>query len=263
MSEKCLRPKCPNRGHRSRRGLCAKHRAAELKQSGRAMGFAEVGPVVEHLRMLQRSGLSIRCISERSGLSHFGIALILDGGRERVRAETVRKLLSVKPDGLTQAYDGALIPAVGTVRRLRALHAIGYTGSTLAKMLGAGHGDMVRVLLTGAQPTVRAATARRVAEIFRELQLKPLPRDRKTSRAINRSQMLGWPRPLEWDEAHLDDPKALPLRGALPADDFLEAYDKLRSRGCTDVQIADLMGVRPGSLNKRLARMRRRGVVAA
>lgn len=260
MSEfpKCLRPNCPNSGHPSRRGLCSKHRAAQLKDSGRAMGYTDVEPVIAHLRLLQRSGLSIRCVSERSGLSHFGIALILAGERRRVRAETARKLLAIEPDSLTQAYDGALIPAVGTVRRLRALHAIGYTGTALAKMLGAGHGDMARVLLTGSQPNVRAATARRVAEIFRDLQLKPLPPSRTTSRAINRAKSLGWALPLEWDEDAIDDPSAQPFKAALSDEDFARQYEKWRARGYDNARIAELLGVRPRSLTKRLWRTRRR-----
>lgn len=260
---KCVRPNCPNRGHPSRFGRCSKHRNQELRESGRSMGHTDAGPVVEYLQMLQRSGLSIRCISERSGVSHFGISLILAGKRERVLAETARKLLSVKPDSLNQAYDGALIPSTGTVRRLRALHAIGYTGSTLAGMLGAGHGDMVRVLLYGSQPKVRAATARRVAEIFRELQLKPVPPSRVTSRAINRAKSLGWALPLEWDEDAIDDPSALPFKQSLSDEDFTFQYEKWRARGYDNNQIAALLGLRPRSLTKRLWRARRRDAVAA
>lgn len=218
------------------------------------MGFASTQPVVEHLVQLQRAGLSVGCISKCSGISAFGITLILRGRRQRVRADTAEKLLSVKPLDVLRSNDGDYIPSVGTVRRLRALYAIGYSGAVLAAGLGYDS-DTVCRYLTGTKSLVRAFTARKVADMFDNLQVCPPPPSRSASRAINRARKLGWAVPLAWPEDRIDDPSARPYRPIELPEGWLDEYEKLKSRGYTQKKIAALMGINSDSLRTRLRRI--------
>lgn len=250
---KCRRPNCGNTGSPARRGLCSKHRHLELLQSGRPMGYADVQPVADHLTRLLRAGLSVSCISRCSGMSAFAIYLILQGKREKVRAATAANLFAVKPSDVLRSEDGAHIPSVGTVRRLRALHAIGYTGTDLATRLDFSS-TTVRELLAGEKPLVRASTARSVAALFNALEVNPRSRSGSTSRAINRAKRLGWPVPFSWDGDTIDDPGARPCVPQLTVDDWLPEYEKLRAKGYHKRKIAALMGIEATSLNSRLRR---------
>lgn len=248
---KCRRPSCGNDGQRNLRGWCLKHHRAQMRQDGRDIGYAHAEPVREHLLTLQRAGLSYRCIGRCADVSLRTVLLVAQGKREKIWAHTAQKLMSVTA---ADVRNGALVPAIGTIRRLRALHAIGYTAAQLAKLSGCAN-KPVRDLLLGGQSTVRQSTATRVASMFDELQLKPLAPSRTTSRAINRARKLGWATPLQWDEDRVDDPAARPSCGQEIADGWWDEYQKLKARGYTQKKIAVLMGINADSVRARVRRL--------
>lgn len=104
----------------------------------------------------------------------------------------------------------ALVPALGTVRRLRALMALGWPSPQLAGRTGMATEQVLR-LVAGGRERVRRGTAAAVARLYDELSMRPGPSTRTRLRATAR----GWMPPLAWDEDSLDDPAAVPV--ATPA----------------------------------------------
>lgn len=244
-------------------GACYQTWLSRQKAYGRfESAFVPVGPVLAHLNELNRAGLGSARIAELAGVPRRTVQALthsrVSGTCWRSRADAI---LSVPvPTGpLDDALaDGAQIPSAGTVRRLRALTASGYTASDLAQRLGM-HFQVVSRIQRGGQPGVTVRIARAVADLFDQLQMTPGP----SEHAKTRARQLGWALPLEWDEDAIDNPSAKPFKQALSDQDFTLEYGKLRARGYGNDQIAALLGVHPRSLQKRLWRARRRATAAA
>jgi hypothetical protein len=149
------------------------------------------------------------------------LARILYDGR-RPQAVTVDKILAVQVDA-----EPALrtVPAVGTVRRLRALRAIGWTNNVLAPRLGVDE-DCVSRIAFGHRDTVRRSTAAKAEALYRELSEHPAPVTPHTSATRTRARMQSWFPPIAWDAELLDDPDALPclLPAVEPVDRVLELH---------------------------------------
>jgi len=95
---------------------------------------------------------------------------------------------------------------VGTVRRLQALVAIGYTQSDIAIKL-AVHVPNLSPLLHGAPESVAASTASAVASVFDRLWMYPVAGAAgERARLVARSHR--WVSPLAWDD--IDDPAEIP-----------------------------------------------------
>jgi transposase-like protein len=105
------------------------------------------------------------------------------------------------------------VPAHGTTRRIRALHALGWTGADLGARLGV---SLYRVsqLAVEKSPTVHPDTAAAVRRLYAALSMTVpdhhpawlLARTRRTAAAK------GWAVPLLWDDHALDDPAGRPSR---------------------------------------------------
>lgn len=91
----------------------------------------------------------------------------------------------------------------GTLRRLRALSAAGWTWKLLTAELGAGYSahDLLRSHRT------RRETAARVAEMYERLEQQPGP----SRRAAGHARSKGWAPPECWFGIDMDDPAAVPV----------------------------------------------------
>jgi transcriptional regulator with XRE-family HTH domain len=100
-------------------------------------------------------------------------------------------------------------PPHGTVRRLQALCAIGWTQGELGERLGITSSrvsNIIRLTRTG----VWIHTAEAVAALYDELSMTvPTGRDSNYARTYAASK--GWAPPLAWDDEAIDDPDARPV----------------------------------------------------
>ena len=180
----------------------------------------------------------------------------VDASLRTITASTANRLLAVTPNQLVHAF----VDATGTIRRLRALVAVGYSQKDLAAHLGMHVGNFSTLIRQG-RPRVSAKTFSATCILFRELWSHPVngkPGDR--SRAIARSQ--GWVGPLAWDD--IDDPDEvsnitgntsnlideiaveLALTGAvvkLNKAERTEAITRLHSKRWSDNRIADTLHI--------------------
>jgi hypothetical protein len=141
------------------------------------------------------------------------------------------------------------IDSIGTVRRLRALAAAGYTQQNLARRLAVNEFWLL-AMIEGDSDTIDADSAARVAALFNEIQMIPGPCVKERERARVRL----WASPLAWDEGAIDDPAAKPHRGRQKPLPFPERYAEMRQLGCKDTEILRHWNIKPQSLLRQLDR---------
>lgn len=98
----------------------------------------------------------------------------------------------------------------GTVRRLKALTAVGIGRREIAERLGVSE-RAVQLLRNTKAPIVRLETARRVAALYDEL-WDAQRTGRVATAARSHARAAGWSPPLAWDD--IDDPTEKPSIGA-------------------------------------------------
>lgn len=233
------------------KGLCITHYESQRRKQiayGRWEAYVDAQPVREHVRALREAGVGKRRMTELSGVSKNVVARLVNGRPDRpvkrVTQETSDKLMSIPLPQIPWSVhaDGAQIPAVGSIRRMQALVAAGYTVQFLAGRLTGWDTDVHR-LINEEQKLITSARARRIAELFSELQLQPGDSDRARQYGAARR----WVLPMEWDEETIDDPTAEPVRAAWTPEsaraERREQVAELTARGHSTEEIADLLRV--------------------
>ncbi|GAB3884470.1 hypothetical protein [Terrabacter terrigena] len=140
------------------------------------------------------------------------------------------------------------VAPVGTMRRLQALYALGWTCPEIGERLGVSD-SRVGHIMTGLYKRVTPETAARVRAVYDELSMtvpvdKPMVRRGDCpihERGRNDARRRGYAPPLAWDEETIDDPSARPahlLRRAAPRG-FDEAAVRRRIDGDQAVQLSD------------------------
>lgn len=199
---------------------------------GRWAPYVDADTARRHVQGLVAQGMGLKRISVVSGVPQSALSKLLYGQRRadgtrvptaRIRPQTETKLLGTQVD----LAAGARVPAVGTVRRLRALVALGYSMNSLARRLGRDP-SRFGVLIHGHVGTTRA-TADAVRAIYDELSMKPpTTADHRSRIAVSRARQYatahGWASPLAWDDDAIDHPAALPqMSPDATADDLGQA----------------------------------------
>jgi len=197
--------------------------------------------------------MSIAEISRVSGVSHGTVRNIIGERVAAVSPATARALLALRGRG---QGDGE-VPSLGCARRLQALTAIGWDGSSLASELGWSP-DFIRHLRAGATEAVHAATHARVADAYVELSRRP-QQGAKAERARRHAAREGWPAPAAWDEDELDDPRVVaasptPIGRAQRTRDRLEDIRDMLATGEHPEMIAQRLGVKRASVARMLDR---------
>lgn len=193
-------------------------RRSRLTAYGRTSEFRKervpVAPIREHIAALMAYA-GLERIADTAQVSR---SAVLDayygprGATKRARrvneeertisASHASRILSVTSDQIEAAF----VEPSGTVRRLRALVAIGYTETELSAHLGMLMGNF-SPLIHGRRPRVTAATYAATRALFDQLWNQPLT-GAKADRARRLARRNGWFGPLAWDD--IDDPGEQP-----------------------------------------------------
>jgi len=208
-----------------------------------------------HLDMLRGAGMGLRQINLSTGIARSTLQQL--AGRKRISRATEASVLAVRPAPAA----GARVDGTGTMRRLRALMAIGWSGKQL--------GDRLDITTANLWPLVRgrehvhAATARKVADLYDQLWDQPGNRQK----SINLAQRRGWALPLAWDDDEIDDPAATPCLDTratgvqVPLDVLLEDFEHTRGQHGGNTRLAaERLGVTRDALERALHRARAAGV---
>ncbi|WP_422744281.1 hypothetical protein ACN27B_08540 [Micromonospora sp. WMMD754] len=174
-----------------------------------------------HLEKLRAAGMKGRDIYTAAGVSRGTYeAVAYKPNRKFVLADVGEKILAVpvppKPDRLPPLSN--LVDPTGAVRRVHALQRIGWTFRDICEAGGLS----TRVEGIATQTWITRDTAAGVRRAYESLSMTPGPSGITAKRAAR----AGWPPPLAWDDATIDDPNAEPVLNAEPAGDP-DAYDPI------------------------------------
>lgn len=189
----CRLPECVNENYRYMSRLRLEHHRGQRRR-------CDATQTRHHIERLLAAGWTQAQIARAAGLVHHLISDIRRG-KQTIANNTAYAILTVPigpPPAGTRDVD-----ATGTMRRLRALVAIGWPIEQLAPQLGiypTALGNIAR----GELRSVRATTADAVALLYQHLVRQPGPSNR--SRILARKK--GWHGPLAWEA--IDDPNEQP-----------------------------------------------------
>lgn len=213
----------------------------------------DVAEVRAHIDGLRAAGMSVRAIAAAAGLSIGTVSPITWADHvKNVRGVTVpvaRALLAVT--GPEQSPPQSLVPAVGSVRRLRALARMGWTVRDVAADCGIAH-QTLSGLTEDGRTTMARATA--LAATYDRLSMRVGPSTRTRAWATNR----GYAPPLAWDDSTIDDPTARPEGAGYRPAPVIESIRELEAQGLTRDAIAGRLGITRDAVDHAISRAERR-----
>lgn len=190
------------------------HRAESAILDERKARLAEARLIIAQWKGL---GFSDRAIGRGAGIDGYTVWRVQAQSFVQVTARVLDRLESLTFDAIMRsAGDHEAVPALGAVRRVRALAANGWPITELPLSKGTRHrlDDIDNPMTTCAASTWRAvaATYERLGdEIGPDIERLIVSRDRK------------WAPPVGWSPGTLDDPRARPwtsVRGSFPKEDI-------------------------------------------
>lgn len=229
------------------------------------------GPAAAHAQKLLDRGLTLSQVGRECGLQASTIRRLVNGQQE-ILAVNAAKVLAVPLNVRVTRGD---VPAVGAVRRVRALYALGHLNYVIAEEAGVSR-DTVCSLASGAWSTVRVSVDDGVREAYDRLSMQT-GSSWKTRRL---AESKGWAPPLAWDDDAIDDPNAVPQTDAvapiateggnvadrwlmgesviLGADDYKQVVRHLFEwTASTPVEIAERLGTSPAAVEQTWSRIKR------
>lgn len=172
-----------------------------------AASWCDAQPARDHIAALRAAGMGTRRIAEKAGVNRSAVDVIVRGKHgypaTRILRRNAEAILAVTVD----LAPCALVDPTGTVRRIQALAAIGWSFTATGARIG-WSAQNVSALVRGDRGCI-AATAQLVRADFDRWCMTPGPSNRARLLAARR----GWPPPLAWDDDTIDDPAASPDLG--------------------------------------------------
>lgn len=223
----------------------------------RARGFSsrtDPAPTRVRLRQLLDAGAGWNELRAATGLSHSTMFNILEGTTPTVTRETERKIFTVRLSNVLTP--SRRMPALGTIRRIRALYAAGHTTKAIERSSGLSH-SLICHLASAKMSVVTAAVHDAIRGAYTEL----APLTGTCARNRYRAERERWRHPGDWHDDDLDvadpdedpddiDPIAIERALArepveLSRAERLEITRLLTGEGHAAHDIADRIGVTP------------------
>lgn len=195
---------------------------AEMMKPGRAvvLGLTRAVHDVTHVALLDTTGQILldepctrRCLL--SLVEQTSRRIVIAYNQAGTAAAIERAALHHRVE-LQHLEETALVPAIGSTRRIRALATLGWSVAKLAAELGVNRQRLGRLALSD---TTSVETARAIGTLYDRLWCIPAPASTSAdkaaaTRARAESSRLGWNKPLDWEDDTLDDPNAQPFNEA-------------------------------------------------
>ena len=183
---------------------------------------------------LVSEGYPIIRIAEAAGVPQPTVSRLVNRRWQRIHRDTAARLETVtRASIIALSPPGAIVPALGTQRRIHALARLGWTfhqmadnDQALRKMIG----DVSR----GERQRITVASFLAVKAIYDRMSMEP----GGSVQTISRATRNGWAPPLAWDDDTIDSPDATPDFGG--AD---RGRRELYAAGLCDRAIASEEGV--------------------
>lgn len=185
----------------------------------------DAGPVRDHIRALKAAGIGNQRLAQLAGVSASTVSKLVhrdpnrrDGlPQQNITPATAAKILAVQAS-LENASKGALLDGTGTLRRLHALHARGWSRRALAAELGVATYSLGYIEQRG---TATGSMARAVRDLYDRLWDQQPPNGTQQEQAaitttLRWAAQNRWQPPAAWDDETIDDPTSRP-RGTVRA----------------------------------------------
>jgi hypothetical protein len=180
------------------------HRQADVQRELRRLnGERNLVPCAEilpHIQMLRDSGMSQTMIAREAGVAQAVISYITTGRNQACRTGHANRILAVQP----HRFDGnAERPAIGSIRRIRALYSLGHSRAAISQLSGLSIAS-ISLLAEARWNVIDNLAATALAAAYEQL---------KDSRGNNwknerRAAAEGWQDPTWWEDfGGIDNPK--------------------------------------------------------
>lgn len=224
---------------------CKAYRLARINVGGNLR--VDAAPAIARLHRWSAQGWSHRQIATATGASGRVVHNLLAGQLDLINPATAARILAADVL-LTGVPEYTRVPAVGAIRRGRALVAIGYPVAYLAPLVPMAAQKLAPALLHDPE-MVQVRTARGVAAAYDRLwdqdpvQCGVLPAIAARTRATARRR--GWAPPMAWDDDRIDDPSAEPDLGQQVSRTTAVAEDaaELLTQGYSIELVAERLGL--------------------
>ncbi|WP_392750618.1 helix-turn-helix domain-containing protein [Streptomyces sp. LN590] len=193
----CRRPECADAHYR----YMSRYRLDRERGQRRR---TDAAAVAEHVRQLSATGWSHRQIADAAQCSERIITSLALGTYASTRADLATRILAAQPR-IALAPPTSYVDATGTIRRIRALVAVGHSIKAVAEAVGIHKTSLGRIV-NHEHARLTARHAQSVARVYKRL--STLQGD--SAHARMRAARLGWAPPAAWDDDTLDDPSATP-----------------------------------------------------
>lgn len=220
-----------------------------------------------HVNALRSAGWGVKTISAAAGVSGSALTKLIWGyhGRPpsvRITRATEARILAVPLPTVHQLGGTQQVPAVGAMRRLRALATLGWSTQEMCRRAGMGYQGFYAVI-SGKYETCYVRTWLAIEKLYDELWDKFPAETNKGERSAavrtrNRAVSKGWVSPLGWDDDSIDDPKARPSTGDMAdrIDAFMEDAIEMWEYGLDPERILRNLDVTAAAAAKRFHRRR-------
>lgn len=189
--------RCPECAEAHRR-YCKQYKLRRLRHG---TTYINATPATQHLRALAARGWTQPAIARATGLGEPNIRDIATGRSRRIPRATRAAILAFQP-GPDTAPDNYWIDPTGTIRRIRALAAIGHPIYRQAAAIGVGQSTL-RHITAGNRQHVSRDLASALAALYGDWSR----RDGGSSTARGIAAARGWHDPQYWeDTGRIDDP---------------------------------------------------------
>ena len=173
---------------------------------GRNRTPVPAGPIRAHVQSLIRDGLTVTSIARVVGVSRTAVQDIAAGRTLTVRRPIARRVMRTTAPVAVAAIDGPrrMVPALGSIRRVQALLALGHTHDVITRASGCSSSCR----LSGSNPPARVtkSVADATDRAYRILGMTRGPSTRTRARAV----AAGYVPPLAWDDIDTDTRPAVP-----------------------------------------------------
>jgi len=156
--------------------------------------WADRAPVVEHVDLLRQSGMSWGDIARVGGFRD-GMTLreMVTHTSPKIRQDNAQRILAILPQRLDDSV--ALVPALGTRRRLQALARIGWDVRAIAARTGTSRNGLMKIRL-GLHDMVTVRVYKAVREFYERGSGVRGPSAAAATYAARKK----WHPPLAWDD---------------------------------------------------------------
>lgn len=232
----CRRPECELANYRYAKQLKLEHQRGERRRQ-------DVTEVRAHVQQLLDNGWWMAEIARESGVPRSNLQKILTVSKS-THKDVARAILAVPVVPILRIPLGDRVPALGSMRRLRALAWLGHPWKDVSKHTGITS-DRLGVIANNRIDVIRPDEAQAIAAAYRVLSTTPGRMKQIATWARNQD----WRGPLAWDA--IDDPDAKPETGhvdELAASRKRKVYAdparvaRLTAEGLSAEQIAQRLG---------------------